>query len=114
MWAKDYAQTLISEVLRQVPMSLPDDEPLDIEYANDPPAKRCHRWVASGVLPWMLPNGVTFSMAYPRPHIQDNNDRITQVEKDAQEMAAKYPHMDVEQWKTLLLGRCDSEKDSTG
>jgi hypothetical protein len=35
-WAKDYAEQLIGEALRQMPLSLPDGEMLEVEYPDDP------------------------------------------------------------------------------
>ncbi|MBE9107452.1 hypothetical protein IQ229_21720 [Nostoc cf. edaphicum LEGE 07299] len=84
-------------------MSLPDEEPLDIEYANDP----CF----SGVAPdaslgdtERATQGNTLSVTYSRPHIQDDNDHMIELELRAKELARDYPHMNVEQWRAILLG----------
>ncbi|WP_322660397.1 hypothetical protein [Nostoc sp. DedQUE09] len=103
MWAEDYAQSLISAVLRQVPMSLPDEEPLNIEYANDP----CKMGVTFDATRDNTADNTqddTLSMAYPRPHIQDDNDHVIELELRAKEWALRYPHVTVEQWKAIFLG----------
>ncbi|MDZ7993624.1 MAG: hypothetical protein RMX69_15540 [Nostoc sp. EspVER01] len=89
-------------------MSLPDEEPLDIEYANDP----CKLGVTLGSIEGVTRDSIHFA-TYPRPHIQDNNDRTMELELRAKELARDYPHMTAEQWKALLLNGCDSERDST-
>ncbi|MDZ7950085.1 MAG: hypothetical protein RMY27_03350 [Nostoc sp. DedQUE09] len=84
-------------------MSLPDEEPLNIEYANDP----CKMGVTFDATRDNTADNTqddTLSMAYPRPHIQDDNDHVIELELRAKEWALRYPHVTVEQWKAIFLG----------
>ncbi|MDZ7951281.1 hypothetical protein [Nostoc sp. DedQUE09] len=80
-------------------MSLPDEEPLDIEYANDP----CKLGVTFGSIEGVTRDNTHFA-TYPRPHIQDDNDHVIELELRAKEWALRYPHVTVEQWKAIFLG----------
>ncbi|MEH2352572.1 hypothetical protein [Nostoc sp.] len=108
MWAEDYAQALISAVLRQVPMSLPDEEPLDIEYANDP----CKLGVTFDATEGVTRDSTHFA-TYPRPHIYSDEEHMMMLELRAKELARDYPHMTAEQWKAFLLNGCNKERDSS-
>ncbi|MDZ7990986.1 MAG: hypothetical protein RMX69_02010 [Nostoc sp. EspVER01] len=89
-------------------MSLPDEEPLDIDYANDP----CK---LGATLDDTRDNTAddTLSVAYPEPHVYSDEEHIMMIELRAKELARDYPHMTAEQWKAFLLNGCDKERDLT-